>query len=127
MRTYLINAVITVLIVASSLAAYEVYVRAPRTPGPTRFGVVDIGEVLQRQQAALYVKIVDDKLPVEERKKLAEDGVRNIGNRLESVLIQLTKECGCVVLNKGAVAAYGTGFVDLTPVALERLGIAPQK
>jgi hypothetical protein len=102
------HAVVTLLIVAGSLAAYDRWVLRPAL----RIGVVDVGEVY-RQKEAEFTTILTRAGNDAERER-AMSMARAFAKRLPHALDELPADCSCLVLIKGSVAAPALRTFDLT-------------
>lgn len=117
-RSIATTAVVSSIIVGSSLWAYERYVRAPQTP---RFAVVDVSDIYRLKT----MQLVDDMLKAGEGKD-ARDAVKNradtFGQDLERLTSRVASECTCVVLARPAVVA-GDSVPDYTDAIKAKLGL----
>ena len=108
MKTLLLHAGFTLLIVSGALAAYDRVVVRPAQ----RIGVVDIGEVYRQKEAEFTLILT----------KAGSDGERNkamvmaraFAQRLPLALEELPRDCGCLVVLKSAVVGPTPRTLDLT-------------
>lgn len=108
MKTLLVQALVSLLIVSAALAVYD---RLVIRPGQ-RIGVVDVGEVY-RQKEAEFTSILTKAGSDDERQK-ATAMARAFAQRLPLALEELPRDCDCLVMLKSAVAGATPRTVDLT-------------
>ena len=108
MKTLLLQAMVSVLIVSAALAVYD---RVVIRPGQL-VGVVDVGEVY-RQKEAEFTLILTKANSDDERQR-AMLMARAFAQRLPMALEELPRDCGCLVVLKSAVAGATPRTVDLT-------------
>jgi hypothetical protein len=108
MKTLLLQAVATMLIVAAAIGLYHRQVVRPSL----RIGLVDVGEVY-RQKEAEFTLILTKAVGDEERQR-AMVMARSFAQRLPIALEELPHDCGCLVVLKSAVAGPTPQTVDLT-------------
>lgn len=83
-----------------------------------RFAVVDLASVVRKNQEAA-VALLASGAADQRARDAALASAQGFGKRLDSEVVALSKECGCVLLMREAVVA---GEVeDLTPALLSRL------
>jgi len=122
-KPWVINLTSTILVVALSLAAYEHFVRLPRTPGKLQIALLDVPVLFEDQEKRVIERLTKPGLSDQERKSIMEAGVVKFGERVEIELAKLAKECDCIVIQKAALASFGGDIRDLTPLVRSRLGI----
>lgn len=108
-KAHLVTGVLT--FVVGSLAAGMWWVKEQdRLP---RLARVDIGRIVARQQQSL-VERVKPGIDAKEQTRIFEDA-KAFGNRLDAALDQVSRECGCALMNSAALlkVAYA-GIPDLT-------------
>ena len=108
MKALLLQALVTLLIVAAVLAAYD---RLVIRPGQL-VGVVDVGEVY-RQKEAEFTLILTKASSDGERDK-AMVMARTFAQRLPLALEELPRDCACLVMLKSAVAGPTPRTLELT-------------
>lgn len=108
MKTLLLQALVSMLVVSAALAAYD---RLVIRPGQL-VGVVDVGEVY-RQKEAEFTLILTKAGSDGERDK-AMVMARAFAQRLPLALEELPRDCGCLVVLKSAVAGPTPRTLDLT-------------
>ncbi len=108
MKTLLLQAVLGMVIVFGTLAAYD---RLVIRPGQL-VGVVDVGEVY-RQKEAEFTLILTKAGTDGERDK-AMRMARAFAQRLPVALEELPRDCSCLVVLKSAVAGPTPRTLDLT-------------
>ena len=110
---WLAQSLVTLFVVAASLAAYDRWVLRPALV----IGVVDVAEVYRAKEAE-FTQILTKTLSQpssEEARQNALAMARAFAQRLPAALDELPRECGCLVLLKTAVAGSTPSTVDLTP------------
>jgi hypothetical protein len=91
-----------------------------RAPGnaKARFAVVDLATVVRKNQEAA-VSLLASGNADQRTRDAALAAAQGFGKRLDAEVVELSRECGCVLLMREAVVA---GEVeDLTPALLARL------
>ena len=119
---WLAQGLVTLLVVAASLAAYDRWVLRPALV----IGVVDVAEVYRAKEAE-FTQILTKALsqpPSEEDRQKALVMARAFAQRLPLALDELPRECNCLVILKTAVAGPTPNTVDLT-AQLRRKVAAP--
>ena len=109
---WLAQSLVTLFVVAASLAAYDRWVLRPALV----VGVVDVAEVYRAKEAEftqILTKTLSQPLSEEDRQK-ALSMAKTFAQRLPAALDELPRECGCLVLLKTAVAGPTPNTVDLT-------------
>ena len=108
MRTVILNGLLSVLIAACALFAYDRFVIRPSR----LIGIVDVAEIY-REKEAEFAKLITSSGSAEDRQRamtLASDFAR----RLPQALEELPRECRCLVVLKSAVAGRTANTLDLT-------------
>ncbi|CAI09905.1 hypothetical protein [Aromatoleum aromaticum] len=109
---WLAHGLVTLFVVAASLAAYDRWVLRPALV----IGVVDVAEVYRAKEAEftqILTKTLSQPHSEEDRQK-ALSTAKTFAQRLPAALDELPRECGCLVLLKTAVAGPTPNTVDLT-------------
>lgn len=109
---WLAHGLVTLFVVAASLAAYDRWVLRPALV----IGVVDVAEVYRAKEAEftqILTKTLSQPHSEEDRQK-ALSMAKTFAQRLPAALDELPRECGCLVLLKTAVAGPTPNTVDLT-------------
>ena len=109
---WLAHGLVTLVVVAASLAAYDRWVLRPSLV----VGVVDVAEVYRAKEAE-FTEILTRTLSQphsEEDRQKALSMAKTFAQRLPAALDELPRECGCLVLLKTAVAGPTPNTVDLT-------------
>lgn len=104
----LAHTLVTLFVVAGSLAAYDRLVLQPALV----IGVVDVAEVYRAKEAEFTQMLT--KTSSEEDRQRALLMARAFAQRLPVALDELPRECGCLVFLKAAVAGPTPNTVDLT-------------
>jgi hypothetical protein len=119
---WLAQGLVTLLVVAASLAAYDRLVLRPALV----IGVVDVAEVYRAKEAE-FTQILTKALsqpPSEEDRQKALVMARAFAQRLPLALDELQRECNCLVILRTAVAGPTPNTLDLT-AQLRRKVAAP--
>ena len=115
---WLTQGLVTLFVVAASLAAYDRWVLRPALV----IGVVDVAEVYRAKEAE-FTQILTKASSEEDRQK-ALVMARAFAQRLPLALDELPRECNCLVILRTAVAGPTPNTVDLT-AQLSRKVAAP--
>ena len=119
---WLTQGLVTLLVVAASLTAYDRWVLRPALV----IGVVDVAEVYRAKEAE-FTQILTKALsqpPSEEDRQKALVMARAFAQRLPLALDELPRECNCLVILRTAIAGPTPNTVDLT-AQLRRKVAAP--
>ena len=119
---WLAQGLVTLFVVAASLAAYDRLVLRPALV----IGVVDVAEVYRAKEAEftqILTKALSQPASEEERQK-ALVMARAFAQRLPLALDELQRECNCLVILRTAVAGPTPNTIDLT-AQLRRKVAAP--
>ena len=119
---WLAHGLVTLFVVAASLAAYDRWVLRPALV----IGVVDVAEVYRAKEAEftqILTKALSQPASEEERQK-ALVMARAFAQRLPLALDELQRECNCLVILRTAVAGPTPNTIDLT-AQLRRKVAAP--
>ena len=119
---WLTQGLVTLFVVAASLAAYDRWVLRPALV----IGVVDVAEVYRAKEAEftqILTKALSQPASEEDRQK-ALVMARAFAQRLPLALDELPRECNCLVILRTAVAGSTPNTVDLT-AQLRRKVAAP--
>ena len=119
---WLTQGLVTLLVVAASLTAYDRWVLRPALV----IGVVDVAEVYRAKEAEftqILTKALSQPASEEERQK-ALVMARAFAQRLPLGLDELQRECNCLVILRTAVAGPTPNTIDLT-AQLRRKVAAP--
>ena len=119
---WLTQGLVTLLVVAASLTAYDRWVLRPALV----IGVVDVAEVYRAKEAE-FTQILTKALsqpPSEEDRQKAQFMARAFAQRLPLALDELPRECNCLVILRTAVAGPTPNTIDLT-AQLRRKVAAP--
>ena len=108
MKTLLLQAVLAIVIVFGTLAAYD---RLVIRPGQL-VGVVDVGEVYRQKEAEFTLILTKAGTDGERDKAMLM--ARAFAQRLPVALEELPRDCNCLVVLKSAVAGPTPRTLDLT-------------
>lgn len=111
-RPLLLNALVSALLVALGITAYDRWVLRPALV----VGFVDLSEVYRAKEAEFTRLLTQPGSDADRERALAL--ARNFSQRLPAALDELPRECGCLVVIKSAIAGTPHGL-DLT-AALRR-------
>ena len=109
---WLTQGLVTLLVVAASLTAYDRWVLRPALV----IGMVDVAEVYRAKEAEftqILTKALSQPASEEDRQK-ALVMARAFAQRLPLALDELPRECNCLVILRTAVAGSTTNTVELT-------------
>lgn len=109
-RLLLLNAVVSALLVALGITAYDRWVLRPALV----VGVVDLSEVYRAKEAE-FTQILT-RTTLEEDRQKALLMARAFAQRLPVALEELPRDCGCLVVLKSAIAGPTPHTLDLTPL-----------
>ena len=118
MKSIALNALLTVFLVATGLAAYHRGVRLPAE----RIGMIDVAQVYRLKEKA-FTEMVTKAQASDADKDKAIELAQAFALALPEALDELAQECNCLVLVRSAVAAPTPGMIDLTPALKHRLGL----
>lgn len=108
MKSMLLNAAVSLVMVLSILAAYDRLVIRPAQ----LVGVVDVGEVYRQKEAEFTLILTKAGTDGDRDKAFAM--ARTFSQRLPIALEELPRDCGCLVVLKSAIAGPTPRIVDLT-------------
>lgn len=111
----LLQLLLTVTTVVTSLALYEHYIAQPRL----RIGVVDVAAVY-RQKENEFTRLVTQGQTDAQRDD-ALQMARLFAKRLPQALDRLPQDCQCLVLVRSSVAGTPPQAIDLTPRLRQQL------
>src|SRR5438128_12098608 len=118
MKLFVLNAVVSLFIVAVGIAAYHHYVRSPAD----RIGVIDVTEVYRLKEKEFTELVTKARASeIDEHKAMA--GAETFARALPQALEELPQECGCLVLLRNAIAANTPAMIDLTPALKRKVGL----
>ena len=104
------------LSVITSAAAVLVY--HALSPAPLRFATLNVAELFSERQRELARLVSENGSEAATEK--AVESAKAFGKQLEAEALALPKECGCIVLVRGAVVG-GTALPDYTDVVRQRM------
>lgn len=108
MKQVALNAVVSLLVAAICLLAYDRLVFRPSQ----LIGVVDVADVYRAKEAEFAALLTAGR--TEEDRQRAMELATTFARRLPRALDELPRECGCLVVMKSAVAGPAANTVDLT-------------
>lgn len=109
MKQFALNAVVSLLVAACGLLAYDRFVFRPSRV----IGIVDVSEVYRAKEAEFASLVTASR--TEEDRQRAQDLATSFARRLPQALGELPAECRCLVVIKEAIAGPSAHTVDLTP------------
>ena len=107
---------LTLFVVAAALLLYDRQVLRPAL----RIGTVDVAEVYRQKEAEFTQPLT--KAGSDEDRQRAMVMARAFAQRLPTALEELPRDCGCLVVLKGAVAGVTPHTVDLTAQLRQKVG-----
>lgn len=117
MKTLISQSVLTLLVVALALAAYDRLVaRATKS-----IGVVDVGQVYRLKEAE-FTQLVTKSTSEQERQQALAMAQR-FAQQLPLALEELSRDCACLVLVRSAVAGNPPHALDLTMLLRRKVGL----
>ena len=116
MKTLLLQASLTLVMLVAALAAYHHRVVQPAQ----RVGLVDVGEVYRQKEAEFTAILTRADSDSERERAMAL--ARSFAQRLPVALEELSRDCGCLVVLRSAVASATPRTVDLTAHLQQKLG-----
>ena len=116
MKQALMSAVVSLLVTAAGLLAYDRLVAKPAQV----IGIVDIAEVFRAKETEFAAVLTTSK--TDEERQRAHETAKDFGERLDRALKQLPSECRCMVVVKSAVAGEWSNSVDLPPALKAKVG-----
>jgi hypothetical protein len=99
-------------------SAAAVFVYHALSPAPLRFATLNVAELFSERQREL-ARLVSES-GSEAATEKAVESAKTFGRQLEAEALALPKECGCIVLVRGAVVG-GTALPDYTDLVRQRL------
>lgn len=108
MKQFALNAVVSLLVAACGLLAYDRFVFRPSQV----IGIVDVSEVYRAKEAEFASLVTASR--TEEDRQRAQDLATSFARRLPQALGELPAECRCLVVIKEAIAGPSAHTVDLT-------------
>ena len=118
MKALLVNALVTLLLVALALLAYDRVVRRPAT----RVGLIDVGELVRLKDNRVLDVLTRAAATDDEKKAALAFGTR-FAAVFPQALEELTQECDCLVLSRSAVAGVPPNAIDLTAALKHKVGL----
>jgi hypothetical protein len=116
MKLFVLNALVSLFVVAVGIATYHHTVRSPAD----RIGVIDVTEVYRLKEKE-FTDLVTKAGASEIDKAMA--GAEAFARALPQALEELPQECGCLVLLRNAIAANTPAMIDLTPALKRKVGL----
>lgn len=108
------------LVVVGACLALLASTMTGKFPGKAkaRFAVVDLASVVRKNQEAAVALLASGSADRASR-DAALASAEGFGKRLNAEVVELSRECGCILLMREAIVAGDVE--DLTPVLLNRL------
>jgi hypothetical protein len=113
-NTTILCSVCVLATLATTLIGTRLMARAPQP----KFAVVDLAAVVRKHQEKA-VALLADGAADQTLKRTALSSASEFGRRLDREVVDMSKECGCVLLMREAVVSGQ--IEDLTPQLLVRL------
>ena len=99
-------------------SAAAVFVYHALSPAPLRFATLNVAELFSERQRELARLVSENGSEAATEK--AVESAKAFGKQLEAEALALPKECGCIVLVRGAVVG-GTALPDYTDLVRQRM------
>lgn len=115
MKSVAIGTVLSMLITACGLLAYDRFLVRPGRV----IGIVDVNEVYRLKEAE-FAQLITSSRTDEERLK-AHELASSFARRLPAAIDELPADCACLVVLKSAVAGRTPNTRDLTPLLKAKL------
>lgn len=120
---------VSVSVMTIGLSTYDRLIVKPRQ----RLGVVDVTSIYRAKEDE-YARVYYQFSPGEQGSSQGPAGAQvgatratqlaqDFAQRLPRALSELSQECQCVIVTRGAVATLGVGMVDFTPALRVKLGM----
>lgn len=114
-----INAVVSAVVSAALMALGATWLQRTHRPAFTTLDVAELYRLEESQVAAVLVK----RDASEAERAGAIQRAAAFGAEVSTLIEALPEECGCLVLNRGAVVGSVPRLPDLTPDVRRRLGL----
>jgi len=105
------------VLVTLALAAYVWF-----APARTSFAILDVAELYRLKEQQVAAILVKRDAGDAERVAAIQHAAK-FGTELGTVVEALPRECGCLILARGAVTGNAGQLTDLTPLVRRRLGL----
>lgn len=92
------------------------------SPSMPRFAVLDVAELYRLKEAHAAALLTRSAVSDGERVALLH-GVQGFGMEVTRQIQQVTRDCRCLLLARGAVVGQDSLLPDLTPDVRQRLGL----
>lgn len=122
MRDISVNFVVALASATVIVAGYHV-LTVRHAPPPIQFGALDVVAIYNQNFTQAAKRISAPGVTKAEQDKVLKDG-EEFMRQLNTVLMELPIQCGCIVLNRETIVG-GKAVLDLTPIVLKRLKLAP--
>jgi hypothetical protein len=99
-------------------SAAAVFVYHALSPAPLRFATLNVAELFSERQRELARLVSENGSEAATEK--AVESARAFGKQLEAEALALPRQCGCIVLVRGAVVG-GTALPDYTDLVRQRM------
>lgn len=116
MKAALTTFAVSIFVTAAALLAYDRLVVKPSQV----IGIVDIAAVYRSKEKEWAAQLTTSK--TEEERQRAHTQALGFGDSLDRALLELPKECRCLVVVKSAVAGSWSNAVDLTAALKAKVG-----
>lgn len=117
MKRLLTQPVLTLLLIALALFAYDRLLARPAPP----IGVVDVGQVYRLKEAEFTQLVTQSTTDQERQQALAM--AQHFARQFPLALEELSRDCACLVLVRSAVAGNPPHVLDLTMLLRRKVGL----
>ena len=118
-KTTLLLLLANALIAAVLILVYAVWFAPPRAP---RLATLDVGELYRLKETQVAAVLTKREATDEERVRALKTA-GTFGAEVTTLIETLPKECGCLILARGAVIGEREALPDLTAELRRRLGL----
>jgi hypothetical protein len=123
-RHILLQGLLTLSLCIISVVGYHLVLTHYLLPKPLKIGMVDIGSIVRKKEVE-FTKLVSATTSTDKDREKAIEGAQAFSRQFGQILSELPAQCGCVVLPRSAIASDSPEVINLTPVVMQRVGIAP--
>ena len=117
MKPLALHVVLSVLVMACGLLAYDRFVVRPSQV----IGIVDVSEVYRIKEAE-FASLITAGRSEDERQKAVELA-SSFARRLPQALEELPRDCRCLVVLKSAIAGRSANTLDLTALLKSKVDL----
>jgi hypothetical protein len=118
LRTVLLNALISIVIVACGLTAYDGMVAKPGR----QIGVVDVAEVFRLKERQ-FTELITKAGKTDAERAAVASMAGEFAKAFPQALNEATEECNCLVFVRSAIVSDRQRAIDLTAVVKRKVGL----